>query len=164
MRRPSIGATAAAAIAALAAVVAVPALTGAQGPVEQVVTVREKVPAVKFVHQRRTKRAETLAMGDRAITRQALYDQSNHRIGTLYTDCVNVGRKAAIFKATLECNATYRLPGGEVQAGGVVKIGAPGAQAPILGGSVAFSRVRGYVEAGQPVKGFDTVDVLHIQD
>src|SRR2546423_14733902 len=102
------------ALAVLASVVSIPALTSAQGSGGRDITVRDKVRAAKFVHQKQSTRGERLAMGDRVITQQALFDESNRPVGTLLTDCVNVGGKAQVFKATLECSSIYRFRDGQV--------------------------------------------------
>jgi hypothetical protein len=101
-------------------------------------------------------------MGDRVITRQALYDDSGRRIGSLFTDCVNVGPKAKVFRATLQCMSVYRIQGGQVVSEGVVKLGSSSGSIAIVGGAGAYSSASGEVGAGAPVKGYDTVDVLHL--
>src|SRR4051812_19176577 len=101
------------AAAAAATAVSVPALTSAQSSGGRDITVRDKVHAAKFVHQKRSTRGDRLAMGDRVITQQALFDESNRGVGTLLTDCVNVGRQAQVFKATLQCTSIYRFADGQ---------------------------------------------------
>jgi len=157
-------AVAGAALAALAAAFALPALGGAQTSGARDVTVRDKVRAVKFIHHARSARGERLAMGDRVITRQALFNESDHRIGTLFTDCANVGRKAQVFNATLQCTSIYRLGGGQVVSQGVVRLGSGPASVriAIVGGTGAYRSAGGEVGAGAPVRGYDTVDVLHL--
>jgi hypothetical protein len=119
---------------------------------------------VKFVHQKRTTKAEVLAMGDRVVTRQALYNDSNRKVGSFVTDCVNTGGKAQVFKATLLCTSIYRFSDGQVVSQGVVKLGSSPASAriAIVGGTGAYRAASGEVTAGAPVKGYDTVDVLHL--
>ena len=120
----------------------------------------EKVRSIHFVHQTRTKTDDRLATGDRVLTRQRLFDEANKAIGTLFTDCVNVGAAARVVSATLQCTASYQLAGGELVAMGVIRFGAPGASAP-LAGSGAYRGVRGEVTSGKPEKGPD-VDILHL--
>ncbi len=152
-----------AALAAIAAAAAIPALTGAQPSGPRDIIAREKVRTVKFVRAKPSTRGDRLDQGDRVITRQALFNQSDRAIGTLFTDCVNVGSATQVFKATLQCAATYRFSDGQVASAGVVRLSsARGARFPIVGGSGAYSSARGEVEAAAPVKGYDTVDVLHL--
>ncbi len=99
---------AAAALAATTAAVALPALGGAQTG-DREITAREKVRSVKFVHQKRTTKGERLATGDRVLTRQGIFNAGGKASGTLFTDCANVGKAAAVFKATLQCTSTYRF-------------------------------------------------------
>src|SRR5215211_5570535 len=117
-------AVAGAALAAIAVAFALPALGGAQTSGARDLTVRDKVRAVKFVHHDRSARGDRLAMGDRVITRQAVFNESDRRIGRLFTDCVNVGRKAQVFKATLQCTSIYRFGDGQVVSQGVLRLGA----------------------------------------
>jgi hypothetical protein len=151
-------------LAAVATAAAIPALGGAQTSGAHDVTLREKVRAVKFVHQQRSTRADTLALGDRVITRQELFDESNRSVGSFSTDCVNVGRKAQVFKATLQCTSVYQLAGGQLVAQGVVRLSAstPASRIAIVGGAGAYKSVGGEVGAGAPVRGYDTVDVMHL--
>lgn len=151
-------------LAAVAATAALPALGGAQSSGGRDITLREKVRAVKFVHQQRSTRGDRLAMGDRVITRQGLFDEGNRSIGSFSTDCVNVGGKAQVFKATLQCTSIYQLGGGQVVSQGVVRLGssAPGPRIAIVGGTGAYKSATGEVGAGAPVQGYDTVDVLHL--
>jgi hypothetical protein len=157
-------AVAGAALTAIAAAVALPAFGGAQTSGARDVTVRDKVRAVKFDHQGRSARGERLAMGDRVITRQAVYNESDRRIGALFTDCVNVGRRAQVFDATLQCSSIYRFRSGQVVSQGVVRLGSSPASVriAIVGGTGAYRSAGGEVGAGAPVKGYDTVDVLHL--
>src|SRR2546423_1881364 len=105
----SVRATAAAALAALGTAAALPLMSSAGSPGARDVTVREKVRAVKFVHTSKSTRGEQLALGDRVITRQALFDEQDHAVGTFFTDCVNVGHRAPVFSATLQCTSIYRF-------------------------------------------------------
>lgn len=152
-------------LAALVALAAIPALTGAQGAGTRDITVVDKVRAVKFVHVQAedSARGERLAPGDRVLTRQSLFDQDRRALGTLFTDCTNVGAAAQVFDATLQCTSTYRFRDGEVVSAGVVRLGAgPTTGFPIVGGSGAYRGAQGEVSASAPLKGYDSVDVLHL--
>lgn len=86
-------------MAAVAAVgAAPPALTSAQSSGGRDITVRDKVQSIRFVHQKRTKTDDRLATGDRVLTHQRLFDETNKTIGTLLTDCVNVAPPRASFQ------------------------------------------------------------------
>ena len=160
----SVRATTAAALAALGTAAALPLISSAGSPGARDVTVRDKVRAVKFVHTSKSTHAEQLALGDRVVTRQALFDEQDHAVGTFSTDCVNVGHKAPVFSATLQCTSIYRFADGQVVTSGVVRLGGSPADAriAIVGGTGAYRRARGEVGSGPSVKGYDTVDVLHI--
>jgi hypothetical protein len=152
---------AAAALAALAAA-AIPGLTAANGSSGRDITVREKLADVAFVHTG-SARGERLAMGDRVITRQAMFDTNDRRLGTLMTDCVNTGSTAQVFKAALQCVSTYRFKGGQVVGAGAVRLAdGPANTFPIVGGSGAYRGASGQIEAGAPVPGYESVDVLHL--
>lgn len=155
--RPILAAT----VAAGAVAVAVPALSGAQTTGRDI-TVHEKATAVRFVKQSKKTKGEALATGDRVLTRQTMKGNDGKRLGTLYTDCTNVGAKAKVFKATLQCLTTYKFGNGEVIGAGVVTLSAPGASAPIVGGSGAYAGASGTITAGKPGKGDDSVDILHL--
>jgi len=155
-------AIAGAAIVAVTAAAAIPAITGAQTPTTHDITVREKVRLVKFVHVKPGKSGDRLGPGDRVITKQALFDESNAEIGAFFTDCVSIGPAAQVFKATLQCTSTYRLRDGQIVTTGVVRLSASGIRFPIVGGAGAYSSARGEVEPGAPVNGYDSVDVLHV--
>lgn len=148
-------------LAAAATATAVPALTSAQSS-GRTITAHEKLIDLQFVHHKASTKGEKLAMGDAVVTRQSMKDDAGKPLGTLYTDCVNVGAKAAVFKATLECMTTYKFSDGEVTAAGVVKLSDPKASLPILGGSGAYVGVSGVVTPGEPAKGDDSVDVLQL--
>lgn len=157
--RPALPAVA---LAAIAAVAVVPVLASdAQTSNALDITVREKVRSVKIDDIKPRSRRDRLSQGDRVTTRQAMFDAGNRPIGTLYTDCVNVGATAQIFKATLQCSASYRFANGLVAAAGVARLN-PGARLAITGGTGAYQGVRGEVEMAAPVKGYDSVDILHI--
>lgn len=164
MPTPIRAALPAVALATLAAAIAVPTLTSsAQTPASVDITVRDKIKAVVFVHAKPTTRGERLATGDRVITRQGMFDERDAPIGTLTTDCVNVGATAPVFKATLQCTSIYRFRDGQIVSAGVVKLdSAKSAPFPIVGGSGAYTSASGDITAGKPVKGYDTVDVLHL--
>ena len=152
-----------AAVLALSAAVAIPALTSAQTVGEREITVREKVRGAKFVHVNRSRRGERLAQGDRVLTRQALFADDGRAVGTLFTDCANVGRAADVFKATLQCVSTYRFKDGEVVSAGVAVLSAGGTiRFPIVGGSGAYRGAHGEVTSGKPAKGYQGSDVLHL--
>ena len=144
-----------------AGAVALPALASAQSSGARDTTVREKVQSIRFVHQQRSTKGDRLATGDRLLTRQHLFDDANHAIGTLFTDCVNVGAAARVFAATLQCTATYRFADGQLVLTGVLHVGTAGTSAPIVGGSGAYRGARGEVTTGKPEKGYD-IDVLHL--
>jgi hypothetical protein len=151
----------AAAAAALVALVAVPALTSAQTG-DREIQLREKVRAAKFVHNSPSTRGQRLAMGDRVITRQLVFDASDKQVGTLTTDCINVGRRAQVFKATLQCTSVYRFADGQVVAAGVVTLSDPDVRFPIVGGSGAYRGASGESVAGPPAQGYDTTEVMHL--
>jgi hypothetical protein len=156
----------AATVAALTATVAIPALSDAQDAAARDITVHEKVLGVTFVQQKKSTGEDRLAPGDRVLTRQALSNDAGRRIGTLSTDCVNVGgRTAPVFSATLQCTSTYALRDGQIVAAGVVRLDRPGAAGlPIAGGSGAYRTARGEVTAGTPSKPRETVAILHVRD
>jgi hypothetical protein len=144
-----------------AAAVAVPALTNA-APAAQTITVHEKVTGLGFVHHAKSTKGETLAPGDSVVTSQSMKNDAGTAVGSLYTNCTDVGRKAKVFKAKLSCQTTYVFKDGEVVAAGEVTISDPAAALPIVGGSGAYTGASGVVNPGQPAKGDDSVDVLHI--
>jgi hypothetical protein len=151
-----------AALAAGAVAAAIPALTTAQSAQTRELTVREKVHGIAFVHHGKAK-GEMLARGDAVVTEQALTDPGGTSAGTLYTDCTNIGAGAPVFKATLQCLSTYRLKDGQVASAGVVVLSnTKGLSFPIVGGSGAYAGAQGTVTPGAPVKGYDSVDVLHV--
>jgi hypothetical protein len=158
-------AAAGAALAAVAAAAAIPALTSAQDATAREITVREKVKAVQFVHHGAAQ-GEKLAMGDRVITRQALFDTSDRRIGTLHTDCVNTGAAAQVFQARLQCLSTYRLEDGQIVSAGTVRLadGPANPGFPIVGGGGAYRGASGEIRPGAPVEGYAGVDVLQLDE
>jgi hypothetical protein len=152
----------AAALAVTAAAAAIPALTTAHNAQTRELTVREKVRGIAFVHHGKSK-DDMLARGDAVVTEQALTGPSGAAVGTLYTDCTNTGAAAPVFKATLQCLSTYRMKDGQVASAGVVVLSnTKGLSFPIVGGSGAYGGAQGTVTPGAPVKGYDSVDVLHV--
>jgi hypothetical protein len=152
-----------AAVLVLSAAVAIPALTSAQTVGGREIAVREKVRSAKFVHINPSARGERLAQGDRVLTRQALFAEDGSAVGTLFTDCANVGRAADVFKATLQCVSTYRFKDGEVVSAGVVVLSAGGTiEFPIVGGSGAYRGAHGEVTPGKPAKGYQGSEVLRL--
>jgi hypothetical protein len=149
-----------AAVTAVAAAATVPALTAAHGQAGRGITVREKLRSVHFIHEKRATKGDRLATGDRVLTRQGLFDSHDKPMGTLFTNCTNVGRPAQVFAATLQCTASYRFADGQLVAIGVIRFGAPGGSAPLVG-SGAYRGVTGEVTSAKPGKGYD-VDVLHL--
>jgi hypothetical protein len=154
------------AIAAATAVAAlggagIPALTGAQTTGERELTLRGKVVAGAEVKQGR---GEALATGDALIVRLRFSDATGAPAGTAYSECTNVGPRARPMNAVLQCTQTYDLRDGQIVTSGVVRFSAPpqSLAVPIVGGSGAYRGARGQLTAGTPVRGFDTVDVLHI--
>lgn len=147
-------------LASLAAAIAIPAISS-EAQTSRDITLREKVEAVNIDDIKPASKKQSLSQGDRVTTRQTLFDASNRRIGTLYTDCVNVGPTAQLFKATLQCEGTYRFSDGQVEIAGVARI-APGERFSITGGTGAYKGVAGEGETAAPVKGYDSVDILHL--
>ena len=139
---------------------AIPALTGAQTTGPRDVTVLMKVlGGTEVKHGKGAK----LATGDSLLVRLAMFDTSGARIGSAYTDCTNVGRKARAENAVLQCTQTYRFRDGQVVTSGVVKFTAlDDLQIPIVGGSGAYRGASGHIGSGAPVEGYDSVDVLHL--
>jgi hypothetical protein len=152
--------TAAAAAAAAGAVVGVPALTSAQTSGGKQIVVREKLRALRIVHQNASTKDDRLLMGDHVLTHQRLFNERNRAIGSLYTDCVNAGAPARVFSATLLCTASYRLAGGQFSTVGALRLGT-GTPTPILG-SGRYRGVHGEVASAPPVKGYKDVDVLRL--
>lgn len=149
-------------LAAIITAVAIPSLTGAQTSGARQIIVREKVRAVKIVDVKPRSRRERLSIGDRVLTRQKLFDESNKRVGTLFTDCVGVGQTTVLFKATLQCVATYRLGRGQVVASGVVRLSDRNATAGIVGGTRAYRGAKGQISPGAPARGYQSVDVISL--
>jgi hypothetical protein len=72
------------------------------------------------------------------------------------------GGQAQVFKATLECTSIYHFGDGQVVSEGVVQLDSSSPTIAIVGGSGAYRSASGEVGAGQPVNGYDTVDMLHL--
>ena len=149
------------ALAVIAAGIVLPAISSNAQSGSRDITLREKVKSVKIDHVKSRSKGQRLSQGDRVTTRQTLFDASNKRIGTLYTDCVNLGATASLFKATLQCTATYRLGDGQIVIAGIAAL-RPGQHVPIVGGTGAYRGATGEAETAAPVKGYDTVDILHL--
>jgi hypothetical protein len=152
---------AAGAAVALSAVIAVPALTSAQTPAATTITVQEKVQNVIQDDISPKSKTRKVSAGDRLVTIQSLFDANKKRIGTLYTDCTSVGPTKPFPHLTLFCQATYRLPAGDVIASGVSKLDGPGGLT-IVGGSGAYAGAHGTIAFAKGAKGYDTADVITI--
>jgi hypothetical protein len=124
-----------------------------------------KVRGATFVQQAKATGEDMLAPGDRVLTRQALLDGAKAPLGTLTTDCVNVGaRTAPFFSATLQCTSTYGLKDGQLVAAGTVRLDKPRTvRFPIVGGSGAYRSARGEVTPGKASTPDDSIDVLHVE-
>ncbi len=158
-KRTRLTTTALVAVAAIAAAVTIPALTGAQtGPRE--ITVRMKVRGgTEVKHGNGAK----LAPGDALIIRLAMFSPDGSALGSAHAECVNVGRRANAGNATLQCVQTYKFKDGQIVTAGLVKFSALDDLAgPIVGGSGAYRGASGQVTGGDPVRGFDSVDVLQL--
>ena len=132
---------------------------GAQAT-DREITVRMKFKGSSYVKHGR---GEQLRPGDVLTVRLAMVSPSGVTVGSANTECVNVGRKAAVANATLQCVQTYRFRDGQIVTAGLVKFSALDDLAiPIVGGSGAYRGASGQVTSGAPVKGFDSVDVLQL--
>ena len=151
----------AATVAAVASVaVALPALTAAQTSAEQrTITVQEKVVDIAKDDVAPKSRSK-VSLGDRLITRQALFDANKKRLGTLFTDCSGVGPTKPIFGATLQCLVTYRFADGQIMAAGTTRL-TDGEPIALIGGTGAYAGARGSVRT-KPAKGFDSADEITI--
>jgi hypothetical protein len=151
-------------VAGITAAIAIPALTGAQTSGAREITVRMKVRAGAQVQHRKSTKGDTLATGDAVLVRLAMSSPSGAALGSAYTECVNVGRKAANpVNATLQCVQTYKFKDGQIVIAGVAKFSQlENLSLPIVGGSGAYRGASGFVSAGKPVRGFDSVDILHL--
>jgi hypothetical protein len=149
--------------AAIAAATAIPGLTGAQTIGEREITVRMKVRSGAQIQHRQNAKGDKLATGDAVFTRLAMSSPDGAALGSAYTECTNVGAKAGAFDATLQCVQTYRFKNGQIVTAGVVELSQrEHLSIPIVGGSGEYRSASGFVGAGKPVKGFDSVDVLHL--
>ena len=150
-------------VAAIAAATAIPALTGAQTSGAREITVRMKVRGGTQIQHRKSTTGDTLAPGDAVLVRLAMYSPSGAALGSAFSECVNVGAKAGTVNATLQCVQTYRFKDGQIVTAGVVRFSQlKNLSVPIVGGSGAYPGASGFLTAGKPVKGFDSVDVLHL--
>ena len=109
------------------------------------------------------KRGGTLATGDAVLVRLKMTSPAGAALGTAYSECVNVGGRAKGEQATLQCNQTYKFRDGQIVTSGVVRFShLDGLSIPITGGSGAYRGASGHLTLGTPVRGFDSVDVLHL--
>ena len=154
----------AALVAALAtAAIAVPTISNAGLPPSQL-AFNEKVISTKFVQHAKATKGIQLAPGDSIVTRQSLFDDSDMRVGTLFTDCTNVGAKAQVFRAALSCNLTYRLASGDIVGSGVATLNDPDAEFAVVGGTGDFQGVGGTASALPPEDGYDSRDQIDLTD
>ena len=150
-------------VAAIAAATAIPALTGAQTIDGRQITVRMKVTSGTPVQH--GKKGETLATGDSVLVRLKMTSPTGTALGTAYSECVNVGARAKGEQATLQCTQTYKFKDGQIVTTGVVKFSQlKNLAIPIVGGSGAYRGARGQLTDGVPVRGFDSVDILHLDN
>lgn len=150
-------------VAAMTAATALPALTGAQTTDAREITVRMKVTA--GAQAQHGKKGETLATGDSVLVRLKMSSAAGAALGTAYTECVNVGTRAKGERATLQCMQTYKFKDGQIVTAGIVNFSQlNGLSIPIIGGSGAYRGATGHLTAGAPVRGFDSVDVLHLDN
>lgn len=155
-------ATATAVVAAIAAATTIPALTGAQTTDGREIRVRMKVITGAQVQHGR--KGATLATGDSVLVRLKMTSPTGTALGTAYTECVNVGARAKGEQATLQCTQTYKFKDGQIVTAGVVKFSQlKNLSIPIVGGSGAYRGASGQLTDGAPVRGFDSVDILHLE-
>ena len=147
-------------LVAAAGAAAIPALTGAQTSGPRDVTVLMKIiGGTEVKHGKGAK----LATGDSLLIRLAMFDTNGSRIGNAYTDCTNVGRKARAENAVFQCTQTYKFRDGQLVISGLVKFTAlDDLQMPIVGGSGAYRGASGHMGSGEPVDGYDSVDVVQL--
>jgi hypothetical protein len=139
---------------------AIPALTGAQTSGPRDMTVLMKV--VNGAEVKHGKGAK-MATGDNLLIRLAMFDTDRKRIGSAYTDCTNVGPKTRAENALYQCTQTYKFRDGQIVISGLVKFTAlEDLQIPIVGGSGAYRGASGHVGGGEPIEGYDSVDVLQL--
>ena len=160
--RPLSARVVAVAAAVLAVAVAIPALTSADSA--RTITVQDKVRAVKIIDVAPKSKRDKFSQGDRVLTRQAMFDTNDRRIGTLFTDCAGVGPTAPLFGGLLQCTSTWQFADGQVVGAGTIRLGGdnPDARFAIVGGTGAYRGASGEAAAGPPVKGYDSVDILEL--
>jgi hypothetical protein len=152
-----------AAVAAIAAATAIPALTGAQTSGARDITVHMKVGGGTEIHHAKRTKPDTLATGDALLVRLKMFSPSGAALGSAYTECVNVGPKAASFKAALQCTQTYNFREGQIVTAGIARFSQlQNLSIPIVGGSGAYRGASGHLSTGVRVEGYDNVDVLHL--
>ena len=150
-------------VGVIAGATALPALTGAQTSGARDITVRMKVLGGTDIHHRKGAKSDKLAPGDGVVIRLRMFSPSGAALGSAYTECVNVGKKAASFNAPLQCMQTYNFRDGQIVTAGVVRFSQlENVSVPIVGGSGAYRGASGHLTAGEPVEGFESVDVLHL--
>jgi hypothetical protein len=151
------------AVGAIAAVTAIPAMTGAQTSGAREITVRMKVRGGTEIHHTKRAGSDKLATGDAVLVRLKMFSPSGAALGSAYTECVNVGARVNSFKATLRCVQVYKFRDGQIVTAGVARFSQlENLSIPIVGGSGAYRGASGQLTAGEPVEGFDSVDVLHL--
>jgi hypothetical protein len=95
------------------------------------------------------------------LVRLKAFGADGAAVGSAYTECTNVGRKAPSANATLQCTQTYKLRDGQIVTAGVIRFSElDDLVTPIVGGSGAYRGATGQVGSGAPEPGFDSVDVL----
>ena len=147
------------------AAAAVPALTGAQAPAPgpRDVTVLMKVQAGHEVAHAKKPKGK-MSPGDQLIVRLAMFNTSGARVGSAYLSCVGVGKKAPAAVATQQCTQTYEFKDGQIVASGIVRFNQiEKLSVAIAGGSGAYKGASGDITSGKPAKGYDSVDILHLE-
>ena len=147
--------------AALASAAVIPSLGGAQAPAGSELTLKMKfVGAAQVKHGKKLK-GDKLGPGDVLIVRLKAFGADGTAVGSAYTECTNVGKKATSARARLQCTQTYNLRDGQIVTAGVIRFTELDDLAiPIVGGSGAYRGATGQLGAGAPEPGFDSVDVL----
>jgi len=149
-------------VGAIAGATAIPALTGAQTNGAREITVRMKVRDGTEIHHAKRPKGDKPAPGDAVIIRLKMFSPTGTAIGSAYTECVKVGRAGGL-RAPLQCMQTYNFRDGQIVTAGVVRFSdLESISIPIVGGSGAYRGASGQLTAGEPVKGFASVDVLHL--
>jgi hypothetical protein len=150
-------------VAALAGATAMPAFTGAQTSGAREITVGMQVRGGTQIHHGKRTPSDKLAPGDAVVVRLKMFSASGAALGSAYTECVNVGAKASSFNAPLQCMQTYNFSDGQIVTAGVVRFSQlENLSIPIVGGSGAYRGASGHLTPGEPIEGFDSVDVLHL--